>query len=41
LAALRPKKSAYWYYLHDKQQRIHFARNAAQHEANRRKYSVW
>lgn len=41
LAALRPKKSHYWYYLHDKQQRIHFARNAAEHEANRKKYSVY
>lgn len=40
-AALRPEKSPYWYYLHDKQQNIHFARNAREHEANRRRYDVW
>ena len=41
LAALRPKRSRYWYYLHDKDQKIHFSRTAAEHEAKRRKYNVW
>lgn len=41
LAALRPERSKYWYYLHDKRQQIHFARDAATHEANRKKYDVW
>ena len=41
LAALRPKASNHWYYLHDADKQIHFARNAAEHEANRRKYNVW
>jgi UPF0755 protein len=40
-AALQPEKSPYWYYLHDEQQNIHFARNAQEHEANRRRYDVW
>ncbi len=41
LAALRPVPSQYWYYLHDAQQNIHFGRDAAEHEANRKKYNVW
>lgn len=41
LAALRPKSTPYWYYLHDKDQNIHFARDARGHEANRRKFNVW
>ncbi len=41
LAALRPKKTPYWYYLHDKTQQIHFSKNAAEHESKRRKYDVW
>lgn len=41
LAALRPEASKYWYYLHDAQRRIHFARTADEHEANRRRYDVW
>lgn len=41
MAALRPKPSDYLYYLHDDQKRIHFARTAKEHEANRRKYNVW
>ena len=40
-AALKPVKSRYWYYLHDAQQRIHFARTAKEHEANRKRYNVW
>ena len=40
-AALEPQRSRYWYYLHDAQQRIHFARTAKEHEANRRRYNVW
>jgi UPF0755 protein len=41
LSALRPEKSPYLYYLHDAQRRIHFARTAAEHEANRKKYNVY
>ncbi|MCB9652593.1 MAG: endolytic transglycosylase MltG [Deltaproteobacteria bacterium] len=41
LAALRPEPSPYWYYLHDAQKRIHFAKDAKQHEANRRRHNVW
>ena len=41
IAALRPEKNPYWYYLHDAKQRIHFARTAAEHEANRKRYNVW
>jgi UPF0755 protein len=41
LAALRPVASEYWYYLHDKDQNIRYARNAAEHEANRKKYDVY
>jgi UPF0755 protein len=41
LAALRPEPSKYWYYLHDSKRRIHFARTAEEHEANRKKYNVW
>ena len=41
VAALRPVKSKYWYYLHDADQNIHFARTAEQHEANRKRYNVW
>lgn len=41
LAALRPEPSKYWYYLHDADQNIHFAKTAAEHEANRKRYNVW
>lgn len=41
LAALRPEASDNWYYLHDKDQNIHFSADAAGHEAKRRKYNVW
>lgn len=40
-AALRPVESPYWYYLHDKDQNIRFAKDAAGHEANRKKYDVY
>ncbi|MBI5495346.1 MAG: endolytic transglycosylase MltG [Deltaproteobacteria bacterium] len=41
VAALRPEKSAYWYYLHDARGGLHFARTADEHEANRRRYNVY
>lgn len=40
LAALRPEKSEYWYYLHDSKRKIHLSKNAAEHEALRAKYDV-
>lgn len=40
-AALKPKKNAFWYYLHDQDAKIHFAKNAKEHEANRHRYNVW
>jgi len=40
-AALEPVDSEYWYYLHDSAQVIHPSRNAAEHEAYRRKYNVY
>ncbi len=40
LAALRPEKSEYWYYLHDSKKKLHPSRNAAEHEALRDKYDV-
>ncbi len=40
-AALNPESSQWWYYLHDKNQNFHGAKNAAGHEANRRKYNVY
>lgn len=41
LAALRPEASEYWYYLHDSTQTIRFAKDGAEHEANRKKYDVY
>ncbi len=41
LGALRPKRSPYLYYLHDKDHNVHFARTGDEHEANRRKYNVY
>ncbi len=41
LAALKPEASEFWYYLHDSSQTIHFAKDAAGHEANRKKYNVY
>ena len=40
-AALRPEANPYWYYLHDADQNIHYGRNGAEHEANRKKYNVY
>jgi UPF0755 protein len=40
-AALAPTDSEFWYYLHDSRQDIHPSRNAAEHEAYRRKYDVY
>ena len=40
-AALSPTDSEFWYYLHDSRQDIHPSRNAAEHEAYRRKYNVY
>jgi len=37
-AALRPTASAYWYYLHDKQGKIHYAESNEQHNLNRIQY---
>lgn len=41
IAALRPAVNPYWYYLHDSNQNIRYGRNAAEHEANRKKYNVY
>ena len=41
VAALNPESSQWWYYLHDKDQNFHGAKNSAGHEANRRKYNVY
>jgi UPF0755 protein len=41
LAAVKPENSEYWYYLHDGNGVFHGGRNAAEHDANRRKYNVW
>lgn len=40
-AALRPVPSEFLYYLHDGHRRLHPARDAAEHEANRRRFGVW
>jgi UPF0755 protein len=40
-AAIAPVASEFWYYLHDASRELHPARNAAEHDANRRKYGVW
>ncbi|MFO0723231.1 MAG: endolytic transglycosylase MltG [Myxococcota bacterium] len=41
IAALRPESSEFWYYLHDSTGTIHFAKDGAGHEANRKKYNVY
>lgn len=41
IAALRPEESPYWFYLHDKDRILRPSRNAAEHEALRRKYNVY
>jgi UPF0755 protein len=40
-AALRPQSSNWWFYLHDKDGNVHFAKNGAEHDANRQKYNVY
>ena len=40
-ATLSPEASEYWYYLHDSTQTIRPARNAREHEQNRRTYNVY
>ena len=40
-AALAPTESEYWYYLHDAERILRPGRNAAEHEALRRKYRVY
>ena len=41
VSAMRPKKSPYLYYLHDANKVLHPSRNAAEHEALRKKYNVY
>jgi UPF0755 protein len=41
VAALKPEKNEYFYYLHDAQKKIHPSRNAEEHEALRKKYNVY
>ncbi|MCY1019612.1 endolytic transglycosylase MltG [Pyxidicoccus sp. MSG2] len=40
-AAMTPKPSDFWYYLHDAERKLHPSRNADEHEALRRKYNVY
>lgn len=40
-AAIAPVASDNWYYLHDAQGNLHPARNAQEHEANRKKFNVY
>ena len=40
-AALRPTPSDYLYYLHDSRKQLHPSRDAAEHEAARKKYEVY
>jgi UPF0755 protein len=40
-AALHPQMGPWLYYLHDGQGVLHPARNAAEHDENRRRYGVW
>ena len=41
VAAMRPQKSEFWYYLHDADKKLHPSRNAQEHEALRVKYNVY
>jgi UPF0755 protein len=38
MASLNPEDTNYYFYLHDKDWKIHFAKTNAEHEANKRKY---
>ncbi|WP_163994887.1 endolytic transglycosylase MltG [Pyxidicoccus caerfyrddinensis] len=40
-AAMTPKPSDFWYYLHDAERKLHPSRNADEHEALRKKYNVY
>lgn len=40
-AAMAPKPSDFWYYLHDAEKKLHPSRNADEHEALRKKYNVY
>ncbi len=40
-AAMAPKDSEWWFYLHDSKGVFHGARNGDEHDANRRKYNVY
>jgi UPF0755 protein len=40
-AALTPKPSEFWYYLHDAERHLHPSRNAEEHEALRKRYNVY
>ena len=40
-AAITPEDSEFWYYLHDSKKVLHPSRNAAEHEAYRKKYNVY
>ena len=40
-AAVGPVESEFWYYLHDAEGNLHPGRNAAEHEALRKKYNVY
>lgn len=41
LAAMRPEKNEFLYYLHDSTKKLHPSRNAEEHEALRKKYNVY
>ncbi|MFH1463381.1 MAG: endolytic transglycosylase MltG [Pseudomonadota bacterium] len=40
-AAVEPVASEYWYYLHDGNGQVHWARNGREHEQNRARYNVY
>ena len=40
-AAVAPVQSEYWYYLHDAQGQVHWARNGREHENNRARHNVY
>ena len=40
-AAITPKETEYWFYLHDHEGNLHPARNGDEHDRNRAKYNVY
>jgi UPF0755 protein len=38
MAAINPEKSSYFYYLHDKDGNIHYAKTYSEHKQNIKKY---